>query len=80
MYPCTAIENTLIYGLETLKVRSAVGLPLFCNSAKGLGLISDMYSGFSMELCTIAVEMAILKAYGILSEMSLNELPPFIEQ
>lgn len=79
-YPFSVIEETIEYAFDTLKVRSAVGLPLFSKNATGLGKLFDIYSGFSIESYSIITEVFVLKGYSMLSLMSMNELPAFIVQ
>lgn len=78
MYPFTAAEQVILFAVDTLKVRSIVGLPLVSKNVTGLGIIADVYSGLSVEMISIITELIVLKAYSIISVMSLNELPNFI--
>jgi hypothetical protein len=64
MYPLMMIESTVLYGIETIGVRSIIGLPLVAPAAVGFAILPDVYSGFSIKLMLTFIEMGMILGFS----------------
>jgi Mitochondrial carrier protein len=74
-YALNGLQSVFRFPLETLVVRSILGLPLLLAGASTVDTVADLYSGFSIEMISVITENLCVFGFTMLSKMLENKLP-----
>lgn len=72
LYPLQLFEESCVYAIDTIGARAILGLPLLAAGASGIGILPDIFSGFTVQLWSLGPEFLCLWAYTVFSKKLEN--------